>query len=194
MAACALLVSAHAVTSPAAARDLSVGIAAAHGSKKFHSENARLGDLFDHATVYYTLGSSDQVPYTGFDRKYGIIVALKFAHGADRASNLRGVKEGAFDSELRSFAKAVARDGRRVTLRPLPEFNGDWHPWGAYSSGNHPEDFAPAWRHVVTVIRGETDLVRFDLNYFRRSPKGLGTTDFKRFWPGADFVDMAYFS
>lgn len=99
---------------------------------------------------------------------------------------------GAHDTYLRSWAQDAKAYGKPVIVRLLPEMNGYWWPWGTQFKTNTPARFIKAWRHIVTVIRGEgATNVRFLWSPYRQ----CGQCDtFASVWPGANFVDYAGFS
>jgi hypothetical protein len=76
----------------------------------------------------------------------------------------------------------------------MPEFNGHWYSWSVYNKDNVAADFIPAWRHVVEIVRAESKLVSFDLNYNRTSSKGGRTADFASLYPGDGWVDQVSIS
>ncbi len=47
----------------------------------------------------------------------------------DSYPNLWDTAGGKYDSQLWAFFSQLQKDGRRVTIRLLHEFNGDWYPW-----------------------------------------------------------------
>ena len=179
--------STHHTKTYAATRDVSVGIAADQGPVHFAIEAQKLGGL-NHATVYGTLGQ-DTLAYANFPRTFNIILVLRVPHQGS-GGNLARIAAGAYDAQLKAFARKVKRDGRPITLRVLPEFNGHWYSWGVYKDGNTPEQFVAAWRRIVGIIRAETLLVKFDLNYNRKSSKVWNTSDFRALYPGDEWVDI----
>lgn len=193
------------VQSTVAASDscVSIGAAATDGSSAFHSLGRQLGGL-DHALVYYNPFNEDnrKKPYDWVSRSYldknvDVILALVLREdkkGAPSKGNLSKIKNGVYDTVLRELAKAIARDGRTIVLRPLYEFNGNWYPWQAYFKGNDADDFAPAWKRIVSIFRDAGAPVLFDLNYNRNSAGSRGTEDFATLYPGDEYVDVVSIS
>ncbi len=69
--------------------------------------------------------------------------------------SLKRIASGLYDDYGRAWARALARTGKPVILRPLHEMNGNWYPWGGTVNGNHPRDFPRAWRHLRRLFREE---------------------------------------
>ena len=67
--------------------------------------------------------------------------------------SLASIANGDEDDWLRSYARAVAAYQRPVILGFAPEMNGSWYPWG--DTHVSPVGYIAAWRHVVTVFRGQ---------------------------------------
>ncbi|MEN9413048.1 MAG: hypothetical protein RLZZ342_135, partial [Candidatus Parcubacteria bacterium] len=172
-------------------RKVSVGMAASDGAVDFTFKSARLGG-FEHATVYTTLGK-DKLEYVKFPKEFGIILVLRIPHEG-QGGNLAKIKDGFYDDQLHELVQKINADGRPITLRVLPEFNGHWYSWSVYNKENNPADFVLAWKHVVEVVRAATKLVRFDLNYNRFSSHGGRTNDFASLYPGDAWVDQVSIS
>ena len=103
---------------------------------------------------------------------------------------LTAITTGFFDSMLLIFGQSINTIGRPITVRPMHEINGDWYPWQAYYENNSAEDIQPAFQRVVKIIRNQAgSLVKFDLNYNRRSANNLNTSDFHQLYPGDEYVD-----
>lgn len=167
-------------------RNISIGMAATDGAVTYTFEANQLGG-FEHATVYTTLGK-EGLEYAKFPRDLNILLVLRIPHEG-KGGNLRKIKVGMYDEQLRKLAQKINADGRKITIRVMPEFNGHWYSWSIYNKDNNSADFVPAWIHVVDVIRSETKLVQFDLNYNRFSSEGGRTNDFEKFFPGREYVD-----
>ncbi|WP_020558789.1 glycoside hydrolase family 26 protein [Thiofilum flexile] len=180
------------LTTPIAmAREVSLGLSATQGVDRYEQESEVLGNM-DHAAVYWTLGSFATHPYDRFRGNYDILLILKIPKV--EGSLLAAILEGHYDDDLRKLGQLIKQDGRPITIRPLYEGNGDWYAWHAYKKPNRPEDFAPAFRHIVTLIREQADgLVRFDQNYNRKSANGK-TNDFAQLYAGDDYVDQVTIS
>jgi hypothetical protein len=70
------------------------------------------------------------------------------------------IAAGAYDAYLHESAEIAKAWGAPLLLRFAHEMNGDWYPWGSGSVS--PELYLAAWRHVVSVFRGDgADNVRW---------------------------------
>ncbi len=112
------------------------------------------------------------------------------------------VTSGAYDSYIRSYARAVKSCGAPVVIRLAQEMNGDWYPWStgynapwARTNGNAPADYVAMWRHVVQLFREEgatnakwawSPNVML-LNGFNSTQRQ--TADLRALYPGDEWVD-----
>lgn len=120
----------------------------------------------------------------------------------DRPNNiLRGVVDGKYDAKLYLFAKILKdyddKYDKIVYIRPLPEYHGSWNPWGVYNKNNTKEDFIPAFRHIVDVMRSTGNKnIRVQLNvgglsWWGRNEyaKVFGWENYSKYYPGDAYVD-----
>lgn len=99
--------------------------------------------------------------------------------------SLDRIANGGYDPYLVSYARAVAKFGKRVVISFGHEMNGYWYSWAYHQSS--PASFVAAWRHIVTVFRqhGATNVTwLWQVN--SASPKTGPVHDW---WPGAKYVD-----
>jgi hypothetical protein len=170
-----------------AAREISLGLASADGYQAHADEVTRLGDVGDHVLLYYTLGQADLL-YQRYSEELDIILTMKFPEYS--SSLLAAIVAGNFDSMLTTFGQNINDLGRPITVRPMHEINGDWYPWQAYYENNSIEDVVPAFQRVVKKIRNHAGgLVKFDINYNRKSANTHDTSDFQQLYPGDEYVD-----
>lgn len=91
-------------------------------------------------------------------RSYGAIPMLNWSSMSTPLSrnepgySLARVTGGAYDTYLRSFARAAKAWGHPFFLRFDWEMNGDWFPWAERANGNHRGDFVRTWRHVRSIF------------------------------------------
>ena len=91
---------------------------------------------------------------------------------------------GSYDTYLRSFADGVRDFGRPVVIGFGHEMNATWYSWGY----GHvpPRVFVAAWRHIVTLFRGQgADNVTW-LWTIQADERGTGPIHW--WWPGAAYV------
>lgn len=150
-----------------------------------------LGVDFDYALLSQDVKGIDYSKVTPYlDEDKDVVLSLEFK---DDHANLRAIAAGAYDSQLTKLAEDIATDGRTIWLRPLSEFNGNWHNWGVFYRGNFKADFVPAWRHIVTLFREANAPVKFQLAYNNRNGAG-NMTPFSDLWVGDEWVDMVVIS
>jgi mannan endo-1,4-beta-mannosidase len=99
--------------------------------------------------------------YSGTRQPFALAFARQaHAHGAipliqmqPLAVSMAAIAAGRLDGYLRSYADAVRAYGQPVVISVAHEMNGTWYPWGY----GHvpPATWVAAWRHVVTVFRGQ---------------------------------------
>jgi hypothetical protein len=107
--------------------------------------------------------------------------------------SLASVVNGGEDDWLRSYARAVAAYQRPVILGFAPEMNGSWYSWGDTHAS--PAEYIAAWRHVVTVFRGQGALnvtwlwtVNVAIVASGNNPSN-GVAAVTPWWPGNAWVD-----
>lgn len=68
------------------------------------------------------------------------------------SSRLARIVSGRDDAYIRSWARAAARYGGPILLRPMQEMNGDWYPWAVQTNGNDAGTFVAAWRRIHRIF------------------------------------------
>jgi mannan endo-1,4-beta-mannosidase len=107
---------------------------------------------------------------------------------------------GAYDSQIRSYARQVKAFRCHVVLSLGHEMNGWWYPWGL--PGTTPHAFKTAWRHFFNIFAAEhvTNVIRswdpsHEHGHFR---SGKVAWPASRWYPGNKYVDWigidGYFS
>ncbi len=94
------------------------------------------------------------------------------------------IAAGAYDGYLRSYADSVRDFGHAVIIGFGHEMNASWYSWGY----GHvlPATFVRAWRHIVTLFRGQgADNVTWLWTVNQDSP---GTGPVQDWWPGPAYV------
>jgi mannan endo-1,4-beta-mannosidase len=95
-----------------------------------------------------------------------------------------GIAAGVYDGYLRSYADSVRDFGHPVIIGFGHEMNASWYRWGY----GHvpPATFVAAWRHVVTLFRGQgAGNVTWLWTLQANTP---GTGPVRSWWPGANYV------
>jgi mannan endo-1,4-beta-mannosidase len=94
------------------------------------------------------------------------------------------IAAGVYDSYLRSYADSVRRFGQPVVIGFGHEMNAPWYSWGYQQTS--PVAFVAAWRHVVTLFRGQgAGNVTWLWTLQADEP---GTGPIASWWPGSQYV------
>jgi mannan endo-1,4-beta-mannosidase len=99
-------------------------------------------------------------------------------------ASIPAIVAGSYDDYLRSYADSVREFGHAVVIGFGHEMNASWYPWGY----GHvpPATFIAAWRHIVTLFRGQgADNVTWLWTINADNP---GTGPAKSWWPGPAYV------
>jgi mannan endo-1,4-beta-mannosidase len=99
-------------------------------------------------------------------------------------ASIQGIAAGSYDGYLRSYADSVRDFGHPVIIGFGHEMNATWYPWGY----GHvpPPTFTAAWRHIVTLFRGQGAGNVTWLWTLQADTPGTGSVRF--WWPGARYV------
>ncbi len=99
-------------------------------------------------------------------------------------ASVAAIAAGDYDVYLRAYADAVRNFGHPVVIGFGHEMNATWYTWGY----GHvpPRTFVAAWRHLVTVFRGQgADNVTW-LWTIQADTRGTGPI--QQWWPGGQYV------
>jgi Glycosyl hydrolase family 26 len=99
-------------------------------------------------------------------------------------ASVAAIAAGGYDPYLRSFADSVRDFGHSVVIGFGHEMNATWYSWGY----GHvpPRVFVAAWRHIVTVFRGQgADNVTW---LWTLQADEHGTGPVASWWPGGRYV------
>lgn len=113
--------------------------------------------------------------------KHGIIPLVQID---PTDASIAAIAKGTYDSFLRTYADSV-RDFRHAVIIGFGhEVNAPWYSWGY----GHvpPPTFVAAWRHMVTLFRGQgADNVTW---LWTLQTDGPGTGPVASWWPGPQYV------
>jgi mannan endo-1,4-beta-mannosidase len=99
-------------------------------------------------------------------------------------ASIQQIAAGVYDGYLRSYADSVRDFGHPVIIGFGHEMNASWYSWG-YGQVP-PATFVAAWRHVVTLFRGQgAGNVTWLWTLQADTP---GTGPVRSWWPGANYV------
>lgn len=122
---------------------------------------------------------------------------------ADPIINMQKVINGAFDADLRIWARKARDSGTAMMIEFGPEANGSWFPWnGVWNGGSKrnaygdpnwpdgPERFRDAYRHVIDLFRSEganniTWILHIDTSQYPQAE----WNDPKYYYPGDNYID-----
>jgi mannan endo-1,4-beta-mannosidase len=94
------------------------------------------------------------------------------------------IAAGGYDGYLRSYADSVRRFGQPVVIGFGHEMNAPWYSWGYHQTA--PGAFVAAWRHIVTLFRGQgVDNITWLWTLQADEP---GTGPIASWWPGSQYV------
>jgi hypothetical protein len=115
--------------------------------------------------------------------------------GNDPPCNYTNFMSGAYDAQIRNWARKLRDVGGPVMFKPLSEMNGDWACWGGTVNGNTPEQFKQVWSYMrgIFAAEGATNVIWvFGPN--RDWTTQDATSTFDLYYPGDDVVDFIGFS
>jgi membrane-bound metal-dependent hydrolase YbcI (DUF457 family) len=104
---------------------------------------------------------------------------------------LWSIAAGDQDTYIRRSAREAAAWGKPLFVRFAHEMNGSWYPWGWGVGDGSPASFKAAWKHVVSIFREEGAAnVRWVWCPYVSNTR---PRQFRRFYPGDEWVDWASF-
>jgi Glycosyl hydrolase family 26 len=114
-------------------------------------------------------------------RKHGVI---PFVQIDPTDASISAIASGTYDDYLRSYADSVRNFRHAVVIGFGHEMNASWYSWGYKHVP--AATFVAAWRHIVTLFRGEgADNVTW---LWTLEADQAGTGPVASWWPGAQYV------
>ena len=114
---------------------------------------------------------------------------LPWARGEQPEYALARILDGAYDEDIRQYARELAAWGHPVGMRFAHEMNGYWYPWAESVNGNRTGEYVEVWRHVHGIFAEEgADEVVWIWSPNVDYP---GATPLEGLYPGDDYVDWA---
>jgi mannan endo-1,4-beta-mannosidase len=99
-------------------------------------------------------------------------------------ASIAAIADGTYDDYLRSYADSVRGFAHAVVIGFGHEMNAPWYSWGYGHVA--PSTFVAAWRHIVTLFRGQgADNVTW---VWTLQADEHGTGPIASWWPGAQYV------
>jgi hypothetical protein len=115
-------------------------------------------------------------------RKHGVI---PFVQIDPTDASVAAIANGTYDEYLRSYADSVSDFGHNVVIGFGHEMNASWYSWGYKHVP--PSTFVAAWRHLVTLFRGEGAYNVTWLWTLQADQPGTGPV--ASWWPGSQYVN-----
>ena len=114
-------------------------------------------------------------------RRHGVI---PFVQIDPTDASISAIAAGTYDDYLRSYADSVRNFRHAVVIGFGHEMNAPWYPWGYKHVP--AATFVAAWRHIVTLFRGQgADNVTW---LWTLEADQAGTGPIASWWPGAQYV------
>lgn len=111
----------------------------------------------------------------------------------DRRYTLSAIGSGAFDAQLRRYARAVRANRVPIIIDFAPEMNGNWFPWSGVTNGGGmvgPARYRTAYRRVVGIFRREgAKNVTWAFHVNADSTPVASWNRMAAYYPGDDVVD-----
>jgi hypothetical protein len=99
-------------------------------------------------------------------------------------ASVAAIAAGTYDEYLRAYAGRVRDFGHAIVIGFGHEMNAPWYSWGYGHTA--PGTFVAAWRHVVTLFRGQGAQNVTWLWTLQADEPGTGPV--QDWWPGAQYV------
>ena len=131
---------------------------------------------------YYSgWGEPFQTSFAETVRRHGATTILQWD---PTHASVSKIAAGGYDGYLRSFADSVRGFGHPVVIGFGHEMNAYWYSWGYRHTP--AATFVAAWRHIVTLFRGQgAENVTWLWTIQADEP---GTGPVASWWPGAQYV------
>jgi hypothetical protein len=114
-------------------------------------------------------------------RKHGVVPFIQID---PTAASIAAIAAGTYDEYLRAYAGRVRDFGHAVVIGFGHEMNAPWYSWGY--GHTPPGTFVAAWRHIVTLFRGQGAQNVTWLWTLQADQPGTGPV--RDWWPGTQYV------
>jgi hypothetical protein len=190
------LVAALALTAPAGAACIKLGVYQDNVAKTLTPLSKAVGPGLKTVSVYITAGTGldPKLVTLANDRKLTILVSWMPDKGKDGPAgskySLSAVAKGTFDPGLRALGAQLVTLKKSAIVRPMPEPNTPWYAWSGSVKGNSPAAYVKAWKHVRSVLRKADPKVRLLWAPYARSVPDTPQNTIASYFPGAKYVDL----
>jgi hypothetical protein len=190
------LVAALALSAPAGAACIKLGVYQDNVAKTLTPLSNAVGPGLKTVSVYVTAGTGldPKLVTLANDKKLTIIVSWMPDKGKDGAAgkqySLSAVAKGSMDPGLRALGAQLRTLKKAAIVRPMPEPNTPWYAWSGSVKGNSAADYVKAWKHVRSVLRKADPKVRLLWAPYARSVPDTAQNTIASYFPGAKYVDL----
>ena len=190
------LVAALALTAPAGAACIKLGVYQDNAARTLTPLSKAVGPGLKTVSVYVTAGTGldPKLISLANSGKLTIIVSWMPDKGKDGPAgskySLSAVAKGKFDAGLRALGAQLATLDKAAIVRPMPEPNTPWYAWSGSANGNSAVDYVKAWKHVRSVLRKADPKVRLLWAPYARSVPDTAQNTIASYFPGAKYVDL----
>jgi hypothetical protein len=190
------LVAAIALTAPAGAACIKLGVYQDNVAKTLTPLSKAVGPGLKTVSVYVTAGTGldPKLVALANDRKLTVLVSWMPDKGKDGPAgskySLSAVAKGTFDPGLRALGAQLATLEKSAIVRPMPEPNTPWYAWSGSVKGNSAAAYVKAWKHVRSVLRKADPKVRLLWAPYARSVPDTPQNTIASYFPGAKYVDL----
>jgi hypothetical protein len=190
------LVAALALTAPAGAACIKLGVYQDNVAKTLVPLSKAVGPGIKTVSVYVTAGTGldPQLITLANTKKLTILVSWMPDKGKDgpagKSYSLSAIAKGKFDGGLRALGAQLATLKKAPIVRPMPEPNTPWYAWSGGVAGNTPSTYVKAWKHVRSVLRKADPKVRLLWAPYARSVPDTPQNTIASYFPGAKNVDL----
>jgi hypothetical protein len=190
------LVAALALTAPAGAACIKLGVYQDNVAKTLTPLSKAVGPGIKTVSVYVTAGTGldPKLVTLANTRKLTVLVSWMPDKGKDGPAgskySLSAVAKGTFDPGLRALGAQLATLEKSAIVRPMPEPNTPWYAWSGSAKGNSASAYVKAWKHVRSVLRKADPKVRLLWAPYARSVPDTPQNTIASYFPGAKYVDL----
>lgn len=105
-------------------------------------------------------------------------------------TDLRHIAEGRADPGLQRWAAGAAELDETVLVRPLPDANGDWYPWGGLSTEEEHAWFRQSWRRISEAL-DEAGAANVVLVWSVAAGESFEAEQVRQLHPGNEHADLS---
>ena len=112
-----------------------------------------------------------------------------------RGTYHKGILDGQFDSQIRTNARRLARDGKPKFLRWGWEMNGNWYAWCGPKNDNGAAGYIACWKRIHGIFADEgVKNVSWVWSVNWNSMPDQAGNQYQDYYPGDQYVDWVAIS